>query len=168
MMRILAAVLALLAAGCAAPPATAPSGNEVTFEQAVAEATDSLVAQTQKLPAFLAKVESKVLKRGIVVDPMLDASTGQQTALTQLLEKRVTERLTTKYEQFELQPFRAAGLAKAQVLLTGTTTRMQSGQRATFRINLALTELKTGQQLAQSSAVSPANRPTPGPTTYQP
>jgi hypothetical protein len=165
-LRMLASIAALLAAGCAAPPAATPSGNEVSFDQAVADATDSLVAQTQKLPAFLAKVESKVLKRGLVVDPMLDASTGQQTALTQLLEKRVTERLTTRYEQIELQPFRAAGLAKAQVLLTGTTTRVQSGQRATFRINLALTDLKTGQQLAQSSAVATDSGLDTSPTPY--
>ena len=69
------------------PQATAVS-NELPFEQAVAQATDGLVAQTQKLPAFLAKVESKLNKRGVVLDPMLDAGTGQQTAATQLLEKR--------------------------------------------------------------------------------
>jgi hypothetical protein len=32
----------------------------------VAQATDGLAAQTQKLPAFLAKVESKVNKRSVV------------------------------------------------------------------------------------------------------
>jgi len=152
----------LVAAGCAAPPATTPSGNELPFDQAVAEATDALVAQTQKLPAFLAKVESKVNKRGVVIDPMLDASTGQQTALTHLLEKRVGERLTTKHEQFELQPFRAAGLAKSQVLLTGTTTR----QRNAFRIDLAFTDLKTGQQLAQASSVAAGSGLDTSPTPY--
>jgi OmpA family len=153
---------AVIAAGCAAPPAPAPSGNEVSFDQAVAEATDALVAQTQKLPAFLAKVESKVNKRGVVIDPMLDTSSGQQTALTQLLEKRVAERLASKHEQFELLPFRAAGIAKAQVLLTGTTTR----QRNAFRLNLALTDLKTGQQLAQASAVATDNGLDTSPTPY--
>jgi hypothetical protein len=153
---------AVIAAGCAAPPAPAPSGNEVSFDQAVADATDALVAQTQKLPAFLAKVESKVNKRGVVIDPMLDTSSGQQTALTQLLEKRVAERLASRHEQFELLPFRAAGIAKAQALLTGTTTR----QRSAFRINLALTDLKTGQQLAQASAVATDSGLDTSPTPY--
>jgi outer membrane protein OmpA-like peptidoglycan-associated protein len=161
-LRTLAACVAVLvAAGCAAPPASAPSGNELPFEQAVAEATDALVAQTQKLPTWLAMVESKVNKRGIVVDPMLDATSGQQTALTQLLEKRVTERLG-KYEQIELLPFRAAALSKAQALLTGTTTR----QGNAFRINLALTDLKTGQQLAQSSALAAGSGLDTSPTPY--
>ena len=160
-------VAMVLAAGCAAPPAAAPSGNELPFEQAAAEVTDSLVAQTQKLPAFLTKVESKLLKRGVVIDPMLDAGSGQQTALTQLLEKRVAERIAAKYEQFEIQPFRAAGLAKAQVLLTGTTTRVQTDRpRGAFRINLALTDLKTGQQLAQASAVASDNGLDTSPTPY--
>jgi hypothetical protein len=150
-----AALAVLLAAGCAAPPAAAPSGNELPFEQAVAEATDSLVAQTQKMPAFLAKVESKLLKKGVVVDPMLEGSTGQQTALTQQLEKRVMDRMTSRHEQFEFHPFRAAGIAKSQLLLTGTLTRAQTDRpRAPFRINLALIDLKAGTVLAQSSALA--------------
>ena len=60
------------------------------FEQAVAQATDGLVGQVQKGPAFLAKLA----KRSVVLDPMLDAATGQQTAATSLLETRVSERLS--------------------------------------------------------------------------
>ena len=72
--------------GCAAPPQATSLSDELPFDQAVAQATDGLAAQTQKLPAFLAKVESKVNKRSVVLDPMLDAATGQQTAATVLLE----------------------------------------------------------------------------------
>ncbi|MBC7481680.1 MAG: hypothetical protein H7337_07225 [Rhizobacter sp.] len=57
-------IVALLAAGCAAPPQAVPSNTELAFEAAVAQATDGLMAQTKKLPAFLAKVESKMAKRG--------------------------------------------------------------------------------------------------------
>ena len=60
-------------AGCATPQATVVT-EELPFEQAVAKATDGLVAQTSKLPGFLAKVESKLNKRGLVVDPALDAT----------------------------------------------------------------------------------------------
>ena len=82
---LLGAAVATLLAACAAPQATS-SSTELPFEEAVAQATDGLVSQTQKLPAFLAKVEAKISKRGVVLDPMLDASTGQQTNATQLLE----------------------------------------------------------------------------------
>ena len=142
--------------GCAAPQATNVS-DELPFEQAVAQATDGLATQTQKLPAFLAKVESKVNKRSVVLDPMLDALTGQQTAATVLLENRVSERLTTKSDQFEILPFQSANLARAQYLLTGTMTRVEgssANRKRALQINLALTELKTGTVVAQASALA--------------
>jgi outer membrane protein OmpA-like peptidoglycan-associated protein len=151
-----AAGLIAAIAGCAAPQATNLS-DELPFDQAVAQASDGLAGQTQKLPAFLAKVESKITKRGVVLDPMLDATTGQQTAATVLLENRVTERLTTKFDQFEILPFQSANLSRAQYLLTGTMTRVENGgggKKRALRINLALTDLKSGTVVAQASALA--------------
>jgi outer membrane protein OmpA-like peptidoglycan-associated protein len=149
------AILIAALAGCAAPQATLIS-DELPFDQAVANATDGLAAQTQKLPAFLAKVESKLAKRGVVLDPMLDASTGQQTAATVLLETRVTERLTTKFDSFEILPFQSANLSRAQYLLTGTMTRVENGagKKRALQVNLALTDLKSGEVVAQASALA--------------
>ena len=141
----------LAIAGCATPVATSET-NELPFNQAVDVATDGLVSQTQNLPGFLAKMEAKIVKRGVVADPMLDASSGQQTAVTKLLEQRVSDRMRTNYTQFEILPFQSANLSKAQYLLTGTMTRVQGGKSNVFRINLALTDLKTGNVVAQSSA----------------
>jgi outer membrane protein OmpA-like peptidoglycan-associated protein len=147
----LAALATALATGCAAPQAT--SAGELPFEEAVAQATDGLAGQTQKLPAFLAKLA----KRGIVLDPMLDAATGQQTAATTLLETRVSERLTTKFDSFEILPFQSANLSKAQYLLTGTMTRVGgdgTAKKRALQINLALTDLKSGTVVAQASALA--------------
>ena len=154
-----AATAGLIAAlaGCAAPPQATNLSDELPFEQAVAQATDGLAGQTQKLPAFLARVESKLNKRGVVLDPMLDALTGQQTAATVLLEGRVSERLTTKFDQYEILPFQSASLARAQYLLTGTMTRVDGGastRKRALQINLALTDLKTGTVVAQASALA--------------
>jgi hypothetical protein len=143
--------VAVLAAACAAPQAT--SVGELPFEQAVAQATDGLAGQVQKGPAFLAKLA----KRSVVVDPMLDATTGQQTAATTLLESRVGERLTTKFDLFELLPFQSANLSKAQYLLTGTMTRVAgdgTAKKRALQIHLALTDLKTGVVAAQASAIA--------------
>ena len=152
----LAATSALLLAACAAPQATRLD-NELPFEQAVMQATDGLAAQTQKLPAFLARVESKLAKRAVVLDPMLDTTTGQQTAATVLLESRVADRLGSKADGFEILPFQSANLGKAQYLLTGTMTRAESdgsARKRALRINLALTELKSGTVVAQASALA--------------
>jgi outer membrane protein OmpA-like peptidoglycan-associated protein len=146
----------VFAAGCATPQATRLS-DELPFDQAVDQATDGLAGQTQKLPTFLAKVESKLAKRGVVLDPMLDATTGQQTSATVRLENRVSERLTTKFDQFEILPFQSANLARAQYLLTGTMTRVENGgdaRKRALRINLALTDLKSGTVVAQASALA--------------
>lgn len=158
--RLVGAGLMLVAswlAGCATPQATVVT-EELPFEQAVAKAIDGLVAQTSKLPGFLAKVESKLNKRGLVVDPALDASTGQQTASSLLMEQRVTERLASNFESIEILPFQTANLAKAQYLLTGTLGRVmsgpKSGKNAPLQINLSLTDLRSGTVVAQASALA--------------
>jgi outer membrane protein OmpA-like peptidoglycan-associated protein len=135
-------------AGCATPKATS-SKAELPFDQAVAQATDGLVMQTQKLPAFL------TAKRGVVPDPMIDAGSAQQTVATQMLQQQVTARMTSKFDSIEILPFQTANLAKARYLLTGTMTRLSVNEpKSPLQINLALTELATGTVVAQSSAVA--------------
>jgi len=147
-----------LLAGCLQTAPTKPtvSTNELAFSEAVVVATDGLVAQTQKLPAFLAMVESKIAKKSVVVDPMIDATSGQQTQTTQLLERRIAERLAARKEgSFDLLPFKSENLSKVQYLLTGTLTRLLGvpGKKS-LQINLALVEIKTGQVVAQASALA--------------
>lgn len=150
--------LALLA-GCletAPKRPTVSTNTELSFSEAIVVATDGLVNQTQKLPAFLAVVESKIAKKSVVVDPMIDATSGQQTQTTQLLERRIGERLAARKEgSFDLLPFKAENLSKVQYLLTGTLTRLLDvpGRRS-LQINLALVDIKTGQVVAQASALA--------------
>ena len=146
------ALLAALLSACAAPPKAVEIG-ELPFEQAVAQASDAIAAQAQSGPAILAKLQ----KKSIVLDPMLDAATGQQTAATALLETRVGERLATKGDAFEILPFTSANLARAQLLLTGTMTRegdATAARKKALRIQLALTDLKAGTIAAQASALA--------------
>ena len=152
----LSAAAALALGGCAAKVPTATvSTNELPFQQAVETATDALVAQTQTLPGFLAKVEAKLNKRGVVLDPSLDSGTGQQTTATQQLDKLLTDRLTNQFAQFQVLPFRAANLTQAQYLLTATMTRVRGDStKSPYRIDMALVDLKTGNVAAQASAVA--------------
>jgi outer membrane protein OmpA-like peptidoglycan-associated protein len=164
-LAILVAWTSLAFGGCATPQATSVS-QELPFEQAVTQATDGLVSQTQKLPAFLTKVESKLVKRAVVLDPMIDATSGQQTGVTKRLEQRVSEQLIASSAHFEVLPFQASNIAKAQLLLTGTTTNVASAvSKRALRIDLALIDLKNGTSIAQASAVARAddldNNPTP-------
>ena len=150
---------AALASGLAIVLVACTTSEPQTFEKAATEATDRLVAQTGKLPAFLATIESTLAKpdpnaprRTVTIDPMLDTVTGQQTETTMLFERRVVERLGSAYPQFEILPFQSANLARAQYLLTGTLARVPTAPlgKPTVRLNLALTELRTGMVVAQA------------------
>ena len=162
LLAALATATLLALAGCAAPPPPPPpppqattSSTELPFDEAVALATDGLVGQVQTLPGFFDKAAAKPAKRSIVLDSMLYASTGQQTAATQLLERRVVERLAMKAGSIEVVPLQSDNLASAQYLLTGTVARTEADKaRSPLRINLALTDLKTGNVVAQSSALA--------------
>jgi outer membrane protein OmpA-like peptidoglycan-associated protein len=152
----LALCVAFVLGGCA------PVGPQ-TFEKAAADATDSLVAQTGRLPAFLARLESqlakpdpKLPKRTITIDPMLDTITGQQTETTALFERRVTQRVGNLYPQFQFVPFHSQNLARAQYLLVGTMSKVPTApiDKPAVRLSLALIDLKTGLVQAQSSALA--------------
>jgi outer membrane protein OmpA-like peptidoglycan-associated protein len=154
-------LLGALLTGCAAPPA-APT-EDMAFDEAAAAATDKLIAQTQKLPVFMLKLSN----RAVVVDPMFDNPSGQQTALTRRLEERVSARL--RAAQFEVLPFQPAHLGRAHYLLTGTLTRVptaQTGHGVPFQIDLALTDITRGTVLAQSSARARDDQLDTTPTPY--
>ena len=151
-LAALGALVAVLLAACAAPPKAVEIG-ELPFDQAAEQAADAIATQAQTGPAILAKLQ----KKSIVLDPMLDATTGQQTAATTLLETRVSERLATKGDAFEILPFTSANLARAQLLLTGTMTRVDGdsgAKKKALRIQLALTDIKAGTVVAQASALA--------------
>ena len=159
---------ALWIAGCASKAAQTTatlSRTELPFEQAITEVTDGLLAQAPKLPDL---VLSKVpVRRGVMIDPMLDAASGQRTAATREFEQRVTNRIGTKAGQLEVLPFRTANIGKAQYLLTGTMTRTQAEQaNSPLRLDLALTEFKTGKIVAQASSLARGDGVDNTPTAY--
>jgi outer membrane protein OmpA-like peptidoglycan-associated protein len=144
-------LLAALLVGCATPQQSA-STEPLALDQAITAATDALSLQTQNLPAFMAKLD----KRALVIDPMIDSGSGQQTALTRQIEEKVAARLASNYTQLPVLPFQLANLNRSQYVMTGTTTRLQNQRvgagRAPFQIDLALTEVKSGLVVAQASS----------------
>lgn len=172
-LRLLGASAALWLLSGIGCQSTGPTvvGSELPFDEAVATATDGLVGQTQKLPAFLAKVEAKVgatvARRGLLIDPMLDATSGQQTAATRALEQRTADRLRNQHPQFEVLPFQAQNLQRAQYLLTGTMARNAgAGARRPYTINLSMVEIATKTVVAQSSVVARDDGLDVRPTAY--
>lgn len=133
------ALAAFVLAGCAATQPVV-SSEQMPFDQAANVAAEGL---------FKSGLGSGS-RRVVVLDPTLDASTGQQTAATQRLDKIIGDLAVRDAAQVELVPFRSASLARAQLLLAGTLTRAEGA----YRINLALVDIQSGKVIAQSSALA--------------
>ena len=126
----------------------------VPFDVALDLAVDDLIAQTQRLPAFMTNMESRIKLGTIVVDPLLDSSTGQQNALTKRAEQRIITRIASRFKQFDILPLGVAELRQASYVLTGTLspTGVEVSDRGQYRISLALAEVKSGLVVAQAAA----------------
>jgi outer membrane protein OmpA-like peptidoglycan-associated protein len=128
----------------------ADSTDELRLAEAVKAATDAVLSQLQTLPELLGGRD----KLGVVIDSMLDAASGQQTAASRSLEQQVAEQLRA-HARVEVLPFEAPRLTEAKYLLTGTMRRVRSeapAQRQAYQINLALTDMRTGIIVARASS----------------
>ncbi|MFM9883208.1 MAG: OmpA family protein [Burkholderiales bacterium] len=122
------------------------------FESAVLRAAGILLAESDK---ELSKTNSK-LPRLLVIDPLIDASTGQQTVGTQKMGAQIASLVKVQYpEIFDVQPFTGAILERSPLLLMGTLTAMNKdnnrNERAdVFRIWLTMVDLGNGRVIAKA------------------
>jgi outer membrane protein OmpA-like peptidoglycan-associated protein len=128
--------------GCSTRPVVAEA---LPFDWAILVAADALLEQAQPLTGSRAGTQ----RRAVVLDPTLDADSGQQTSATQQLDRVIGERVQ-QARQFELVSFEAERLASAQYLIVGSMARAQGAHR----VDLALVDLKSGTVLAQSSILA--------------
>jgi outer membrane protein OmpA-like peptidoglycan-associated protein len=157
---VVVAAICMLAACASPPPPPLPERppaptSDVAFNAGVEYAVDDLLTQARRLPAFSAapkKDASAAPPRGVIaVDPSIDGNTGQQTVASKSLDTLLLARAAEKFAQFDVLPVSAASLGKAQFLLAGTLTAIDAGGAA-YRINLSLTDIKTGFVVAQTVA----------------
>jgi len=179
---------ALLTA-CAAPPAPVPQrplapAAAVAFDAAIDFAVDDLLTQAQRLPEFAppakTMVESmlqkdKVAPRSkIVVDAALDSQTGQQTLATRFLDTRLLLRAKARFPQFDVLALPGSaqtgkGLSDERFLLAATLSPISpesSDTQARFRINLSVTDLRSGYVLAQAGVNTTAVGVDATPTSF--
>lgn len=146
------AALMLMATACA--PVPTAYTQEQGLDQALDQVTESLVSQLKKQSLML-NIPGQLSRTGMVVDPVLDSESGQQTNLTKRVESFVTEHITSKHPELEVLPFLPGQLPRAQYVLTGTVKGIVGEQgRRSWRLTLALTDLKSGKVSAQSMAVA--------------
>ncbi len=131
--------LALLASAASAGAQTAPPPPTPTpFAEALRKAADDLFT---KAAVSGDKVE-------LVIDPLIDAVSGAQSAATRSMQATLMELVRTNYPRFAVLPFDSEALAGKPVVLVGTFTAVNNqgvadGPRDAYRICLTLADLKS-------------------------
>jgi outer membrane protein OmpA-like peptidoglycan-associated protein len=146
---------ALWLTGCAMPvaPPIAPLPQEsMALPQAVAVSIDHLIAKARSNDGWPASAA----KPSLVIEPLQDGSTGQQTVTTRAIATQVAEHLRTAHAGVEVLPFRESGLSSARWMLFGKWVRSPAGadgsvDKSRQTLQLSLSELATGALVAQSS-----------------
>jgi outer membrane protein OmpA-like peptidoglycan-associated protein len=164
--------LTLLLVACAAPaPVQRPAAPTaaVAFDAAIDYAVDDLLTQAQRLPEFkppeksivdaVMQKDTPVVRSKVVVDVALDSQTGQQTVATRFLDSRLLLRAKARFPQFDVVPLTVStqagkGVTTERFLLAATLTPLglqNSEAEGRYRINLSLTDLRSGFVLAQAA-----------------
>ena len=120
------------------------------FEEALQVAANALFSSA-RLPAATPPPAA------LVIDPLIDGMSGDQSAATRTMESRLVDLVKAKYPQFDMQPFSASRVAKSPIVLVGTFTPINAqgqttGTREAYRICLALADLRSGKIIAKGSA----------------
>ena len=159
-------LLVVLFAGCATPPPEQPRSAEqpqapapapvarpappplvaAPFTDAVARAGDRLLQDAA------AAVGSGA--RELVVDPFVDANTGQQTNATVQMGAQLAGLITRRVPTWNVQALTRAALAAKPLLLIGTLTPINSKAARdenadAFRVCLALIDVRTSKIVAK-------------------
>ena len=107
----------------------------------------------------------------VVIDPLVDGSTGVQSVATATLEKQVVGLVASDFPRYKVKPLNAANLADAPLVFIGTFTPINlqgkgAGERDAYRVCFALADLKTGKIVSKGFARSQTAGIDPTPLPY--
>jgi outer membrane protein OmpA-like peptidoglycan-associated protein len=136
------------------PAASAPPLIPTPFPDAVARAGKRLFENAAQLIGTQERV--------LVLDPLIDASTGQQTLASDEMGRMLAAAAKAAHPYWTLKPFTRDHLASPPLLLIGTLTAINTQNSPTdvadaFRVCLRLVDLKTGKVVARSVERATAN-----------
>jgi len=183
-MTACAAVLLSLAAGCTtAPTAEAPAAAPASAMPRAPPVPSRAAAAPAPLPpaAFaeaIARAGERLLQdalaavgpgpRDLVIDPLIDASSGGQTIGTVAMGQQITALVKAQAPGWNVRPLSRSSLASSPLLFIGTLTAINTRNDATatadaFRACMALIDLRTGKLVAKR-----ADRATVGSVNAEP
>ncbi|MEO7055985.1 MAG: hypothetical protein ABI281_13935, partial [Caldimonas sp.] len=131
-----------------APPAAAPTPPPMpaAFTDAVARAGERLLQDARSVVG--------AGPRELIIDPLIDASSGQQTAGTVKMGEQLAALIKARVPAWNVKPLSRASLSSGPLLLIGTLTAINtknaSDQNAdAFRLCLVLIDLRSGKLVAK-------------------
>lgn len=137
------------------PPAPAPAPaappappTPVAFDTAIVNAATTLFRNASANVAG---------PRVVVIDPLVDAVSGQQNVASRHIENRLREIVREQFPAFEVREFSSANVVKAPIVLVGTFTGIQLdnstvGVPQAYRLCFALADLAADKIVAKSVA----------------
>ncbi len=147
------------------PPSTptpAPPPVALPHDEAIMAAARDLFGKAQ-LPAGQ--------KYNVIIDPLVDGSTGLRSLATAAVEKKVIGLMGSDFTQFQWKPLNPANLSALPLVFIGTFTPINlqgkgDGQRDAYRVCFALADLKTGKIVSKGFARSQTGGVDPSPLPY--
>jgi outer membrane protein OmpA-like peptidoglycan-associated protein len=132
----------------AAPPASPPPAQPVPFPQAVQNAANAVFSSAPVSPQQ---------RQVVVIDPLVNGVTGEQSVATQQIQNQIIALAQAKYPQFDIQPFSAATVSKGPDVMVGTFTPVNAqgqtaGTREGYRFCLVMVDLRAGKTVAKGVA----------------
>jgi outer membrane protein OmpA-like peptidoglycan-associated protein len=143
------------AAGGTAPKATAATAAAASAPPLIPTPFPDAVARAGKRLFDNAAQLIGTGERVLVLDPLIDASTGQQTLASDEMGRMLAAAAKAAHPYWAVKPFTRDNLASPPLLLIGTltainTTNSTSEAADAFRVCLRLVDLKTGKVVARS------------------
>jgi outer membrane protein OmpA-like peptidoglycan-associated protein len=162
-VAVCGSVLSSVSARAQTVPAPAPPPTPVAFQEALLNAANTLFSK--------ANLQGASNRITLVIDPLIDGSTGAQSTATQSMERRIADLVRTNYPRFEVTPFTTEVIAKLPVVLIGTFTAINNaavagGPRDVYRVCLALADLKTNRIISKGATRALPQGIDPTPTAF--
>jgi len=107
-------------------------------------------AAEQVAKDLASQIGTSAAARTLVIDPILDKASGQQTGASLRVEQEVGPALTTAAKNVNIVPFNSDGAAQSRLVMTGTIASAQ--EQNSYTMTMALTDRQNGLVIAQSAA----------------
>lgn len=109
--------------------------------------------------------------RMIVIDPLIDGVSGQQTVASRYIESRLRDVAREKFPAADVREFTSGNVAQSPIVLVGTFTAITLenktvGKPEAFRICLALADLSTNKIISKGVARALLEGVNTTPTAY--